>query len=218
MSIIDIREHQIWLTRKGGYRAHRVTRQFDKEHVYAAASLTSASWFDVETCVGFVQSVSDSGVENFGHKSIDVGSPDRVGLGAYEVGILRRDHVTSLTFELAGDGGAAAQFMFFILDPGEGRGGETKRDAGSDTSPQSHDTLLGFDRNTNELSLVHEIHGDEKFIATEIEKWSGGGRDKKNDVVLVATGKGFRYDPDRNYVLDKHGQVRVEKDKPRATK
>ncbi len=220
ISVIDIRGNHSWLTRKGGERTHRFTKQFDKEHVHATAALISTSWFDADTSVGFVQSVSASGVEDFGHKNINVGMPGAVGIGAYEMANLRREGLTSLTCELSGDGGAAAQFTFFILAPGDSGGGDGGRESDESDkdrgpSPQSRDMLLGFDRETRELASVHEIEGDATFVAAAMEAWSDGRKGKDDQLVFVGAGEAFQLDPDARYVLDEDGGVRLEKERPR---
>lgn len=208
-NLIDIRGHQIWLTKEGGERTYRVTRQFYNEEVFATASLASTSWFDTVTSVGFVQAVSDSGVENFGRKYINLRNPGIKGIGPYEVANLRRSNVTSLSFEISGDGGGAAQFNFFII------GAEERPDSGRDTG--SRDTFLGFDRDSRDLFAVHEFHGDRKFIAEASKAFSTNKPESDEGVIFVSAGEEFQYEPRVRYVLGEKGEFHISDDKPRGS-
>lgn len=216
LNVTDIRSHQIWLTRKANVRKYAVTRQFYNEHVYAAASLTSVNQYDShQSLAGFVQSVSDSGVERFGYKALLTGGRYN-GVAGYEASVLSRQNVTSLTFEVTGNGGTAAQFMFFIFNRGMRGSGE--RSFESDWSAQSYRAVLGFDAASNELSEVHEFYGDDKFLASEAEKWLEAPRTDGPKLRFIAADAGFRFDPDADYVLSESGVIRSDEEKPRSTK
>ena len=208
LALLDIRQHQIWLTKKGQSRSHTVTRQFFNEEVYATASVVSTSWFDAETMAGFTQSVSASGVENFGYRTLNLGE-DFVGRAGHEASVLRRSDVTSLTFELFGDGGASAQFSFFILSA-DGKGGEGPPASEGDVKPQS---WLGFDED-GRLQGLHEFIGDEKFQKAQgddwAKRWTGG------ELTYVQAEPGFRLDPELIYRLGKKGVIKAEKPKPKT--
>lgn len=208
LTLVNVVGHQIWLTRKDGHsRVYRVTRQFFNEHVYATASLASMSWFDAETSAGFVQSVSDDGVEHFGTKRIDVGSDDYYGVGAYEKAILDRRGVTSLSFELTGDGGAAGQFSFLILEDGEQGRGRSEAGSGPGAKPLDSGTLLGFDSSTKVLREIHEIYGERAFIAERKKAWAKLHKNRSPSLIVVPMADDFRYDEAHVYEIDESHEV-----------
>ena len=218
-TIEDIRTHQIWLTKKSSIRAYKVTRQFFGERVYATSALTSVNQFDNHLAmVGFIQSVSSSGVENFGYKTLHLDGAYN-GLAGYENSVLLRDGVTSLTCEVFGNGGAAAQFTFFVLGNGEngGRSGEGKDAAKSphDWSSSNLQTFLGFDRRTSELVDFHEVYGDNNFIESAKKQLLMNGQ---SDLALIAAERDFRFDPQRHYTLMDDGQVRISGTKQSSAK
>lgn len=211
LTIQDIRSHQIWLNKKASIRTHKVTRQFDKEHVHASAALTSVNQYDShQSLAGFTQAVSASGVENFAVKTLYTGGRYN-GVAGYEVTAFARESVTSLTFELMGNGGAAAQFMFFVHSLGAK--GSGRASFGADWRAQSFRTVLGFDADRKELLEVHEIFGDDKFIAAEAEVQREA---KRTGLRLTVADADFRYDPDARYSLSTRGILKTElKKKPK---